>query len=183
MAPVATGGLLLLLLLLMYVGCCCCCCCCCCAAVLAETYSYGTVRTAQYFLAAILSRFGGIIDSAQYCRSRKLRLLRPENLTSVITFPQFAHLQDVRRSRRALRRGQGVLPPAGSRAETACQPTTSPEVARGSMAIGGAVSVAAVRHMHSTVERETDQLKNADANSNIVVSAYGCGRLRSDCNV
>ena len=48
----------------MYVGCCCCCCC---AAVLAETYSYGTVRTAQYFLAAILSRFGGIIDSAQYC--------------------------------------------------------------------------------------------------------------------
>eukprot|EP01047_Picozoa_sp_COSAG01_P089075 COSAG01_NODE_21272_length_910_cov_1.193588_1_plen_59_part_00 len=39
------------------------------------------------------------------------------------------------------------------------------------MAIGGAVSVAAVRHMHSTVERETDQLKNADANSNIVVSA------------
>ena len=38
-------------------------------------------------------------------------------------------MQDVRRSRRALRRGQGVLPPAGSRAETACQPTTSPEVA------------------------------------------------------
>jgi hypothetical protein len=74
-----------------------------------------------------------------------------------------------------LRRGQGVLPPAGSRAETVCQPTTSPEVARGSMAIGGAVSVAAVRHMHSTVERETDQLKNADANTKIGVSADGCG--------
>jgi hypothetical protein len=39
--------------------------------VLAETYSYGTVRTAQYFLAAILSRFGGIIDSAQYCRASR----------------------------------------------------------------------------------------------------------------
>ena len=58
-----------------------------------------------------------------------------------------------------MRRGQGVLPPAGSRAETVCQPTTSPEVARGSMAIGGAVLATAVRHMHSTVERETDQLK------------------------
>jgi hypothetical protein len=44
-------------------------------------------------------------------------------------------------------------------------------VARGSMAIGGAVSIAAVRHMHSTVERETDQLKNADANGKIGVSA------------
>eukprot|EP01047_Picozoa_sp_COSAG01_P009675 COSAG01_NODE_400_length_17542_cov_19.747005_6_plen_89_part_00 len=44
------------------------------------------------------------------------------------------------------------------------------------MAIGGGVSVVAVRHMHSTVERETDQLKNADANSNIVVSADGCAR-------
>jgi hypothetical protein len=43
------------------------------------------------------------------------------------------------------------------------------------MAIGGAVSVAAVRHMHSTVERETDQLKNADANEKIGVSADGCG--------
>jgi hypothetical protein len=42
------------------------------------------------------------------------------------------------------------------------------------MAIGGAVSVAAVRHMHSTVERETDQLKNADANRKIGVSADGC---------
>jgi hypothetical protein len=36
-------------------------------------YSYGTVRTAQYFLAAILSRFGGIIDSAQYCTAAAMR--------------------------------------------------------------------------------------------------------------
>ena len=48
------------------------------------------------------------------------------------------------------------------------------------MAIGGAVSVAAVRHMHSTVERETDQLKNADAKGKIGVSADdGCGRGRA----
>ena len=46
------------------------------------------------------------------------------------------------------------------------------------MAIGGAVSVAAVRHMHSTVERETDQLKNADANGKIGVSAVS-GRVRA----
>jgi hypothetical protein len=45
------------------------------------------------------------------------------------------------------------------------------------MAIGGAVSVAAVRHMHSTVERETDQLKNADANGKIGVSADGGYRV------
>ena len=32
-----------------------------------DSENVGTVRTAQYFLAAILSRFGGIIDSAQYC--------------------------------------------------------------------------------------------------------------------
>jgi hypothetical protein len=45
------------------------------------------------------------------------------------------------------------------------------------MAIGGAVSVAAVRHMHSTVERETDQLKNADANGKtcLVHSLLGGG--------
>eukprot|EP01047_Picozoa_sp_COSAG01_P132770 COSAG01_NODE_62697_length_283_cov_1.043478_1_plen_72_part_01 len=43
------------------------------------------------------------------------------------------------------------------------------------MAIGGAVSVAGVRHMHSTVERETDQLKNADANGKIGVSADAAG--------
>jgi hypothetical protein len=40
------------------------------------------------------------------------------------------------------------------------------------MAIEGAVSVAAVRHMHSTVERETDQLKNADAEGKIGVCAH-----------
>ena len=108
------------------------------------------------------------VSEGVYCKCVKTRQNARARAYRVV------HLQDVRRSRRALRRGQGVLPPAGSRAETACQPTTSPEVARGSMAIGGAVSVAAVRHMHSTVERETDQLKNTDANLNIVVSADGC---------
>jgi hypothetical protein len=47
------------------------------------------------------------------------------------------------------------------------------------MAIGGTVPVASVRHMHSTVERETDQLKNADAEGKIGVSAEGA----SDCDI
>eukprot|EP01047_Picozoa_sp_COSAG01_P041801 COSAG01_NODE_3609_length_5876_cov_70.248572_5_plen_51_part_00 len=50
------------------------------------------------------------------------------------------------------------------------------------MAIGGGVSVAAVRHMHSTavygctVERETDQLKNADAEARVTGEATRGGR-------
>jgi hypothetical protein len=47
------------------------------------------------------------------------------------------------------------------------------------MAIGGTVPIASVRHMHSTVERETDQLKNADAEGKIGVSAEGA----SDCDI